>query len=138
MSVTRDFYQRFVKPDASDSQMILVTRIAIAVVAVLSFLVAYQYRFILRVLLYAISIYVAAFVPSILAAFYWKRATKIGALLSMLVGGVSVLIIMLSMPKLQVPALIGLPISAVVLIVFSLVTKPDEEKARAFLEKTKA
>jgi Na+/proline symporter len=86
-------------------------------------------------LIYAISIYIAAFVPVVLAAFYWKRATTTGAIVSMIVGGVSVLLIMFNMPKLEVPALIGLPISAIVLIIVSLLTKPEKEKAMTFLEK---
>lgn len=136
-SVTRDFYQRFIKPDASDAQMIRVTRVATAVVAIIALLIGIKFTFILRILIYAISIYIAVFVPAVVAAFYWKRATDTGAIVSMIVGGVLVLLIMLYVPKLEVPALIGLPISAVVLIIVSLLTKPDVEKVAAFLEKAK-
>jgi len=136
-SVTRDFYQRFIKPDASDAQMIRVTRVATAVVAIIALLIGIKFTYILRILIYAISIYIAVFVPAVVAAFYWKRATETGAIVSMLVGGVLVLLIMLYVPKVPVPALIGLPISAVVLIIVSLLTKPDVEKVAAFLEKAK-
>jgi SSS family solute:Na+ symporter len=135
MSVTRDFYQRFIKPNASDAQMILVTRVATAIAAIGALLVAIKFTFILKILIYAISIYIAAFVPVVLAAFYWKRVTTTGAIVSMLVGGVSVLLIMFNVPKLEVPALIGLPISALVLIIVSLLTKPENEKAMTFLAK---
>ena len=83
----------------------------------------------------------ATFIPT-LAAFYWKRATAIGALLSSLVGvAVSVLWHFLVLPKLTPPldswfepAFIGVAVSFVVLVVASFLSKPSPaEKWQQFM-----
>jgi len=83
----------------------------------------------------------ATFIPT-LAAFYWKRATAVGALLSSLVGvAASVLWHFLVLPKLTPPsdswfepAFIGVAASFVVLVVVSFLSKPSAaEKWQQFM-----
>ena len=74
----------------------------------------------------------ATFIPT-LAAFYWKRATAVGALLSSLVGvAASVLWHLLVLPTLTPPldswfepTFIGVALSFVVLVVASFLSKPS-------------
>ncbi len=83
----------------------------------------------------------ATFIPT-LAAFYWKRATAVGALLSSLFGvAASVLWHFLVLPRLTPPldswlepAFIGVTVSFVVLVMVSFLSKPSPaEKWQQFM-----
>jgi SSS family solute:Na+ symporter len=83
----------------------------------------------------------ATFIPT-LAAFYWKRATAVGALLSSVVGvAASVMWHLLVLPTLTTPldswfepAFIGVAVSFVVLVVASFLSKPSPaEKWQQFM-----
>tara|TARA_R110002126_G_scaffold27665_1_gene92769 strand:- start:56 stop:2107 length:2052 start_codon:yes stop_codon:yes gene_type:complete len=85
-NLTRDVYQRWFKPDASDGQVVRVSRIMVLVLGVVAYLLVDQFPTILSAAYTAYLIYGASITPSLLAAFLWKRATKQGAIASILTG----------------------------------------------------
>jgi SSS family solute:Na+ symporter len=74
-------------------------------------------------------------VPSIIGAFFWRGATAAGALSSMLIGAVLVLVLQFTgiKPLGLWPGVWGLVVCTVVFVIVSLVTEPPAEKAEAFI-----
>jgi Na+/proline symporter len=76
--VSRDIYQRFVNPDASESRMLLVQRVSIVIFGGLALALISQFQSILAMALFAYSLVGASLTPALLAAFLWKRVTPQG------------------------------------------------------------
>ncbi|MCG8461260.1 MAG: sodium:solute symporter family protein [Holophagales bacterium] len=85
-NLARDIYQRFVSPDASESQVIRFQRIMIVVLALVALLITTQFQSILAMALYAYTMVGAAVTPALIAAFLWKRATPAGGMSSLAAG----------------------------------------------------
>jgi len=81
-NLARDVFQRFIKPDASQQQVVLFQRLMIIVLAGLSLLITTQFASILDMALYAYTMVGAAVTPALLAAFLWRRVTPIAGTLS--------------------------------------------------------
>jgi SSS family solute:Na+ symporter/sodium/proline symporter len=90
-NVSRDLYQRFFNPDASERQMLLVQRLTIAAFGVLALLLITQFDTILAMALYAYSLVGASLTPALLAAFLWRRVTVEGGV-ACLAGGLITLL----------------------------------------------
>ena len=90
-NVSRDLFQRFVRPEASERQMLLVQRLAIAGFGVLALLAITQFDTILSMALYAYSLVGASLTPALLAAFLWRRVTVAGGV-ACIAGGLGALI----------------------------------------------
>lgn len=87
--ISRDIYQRYIKPDATMEHMKLINRVSVLIIilgaVVLSFLPINIIDFIHIATFIATSAY---FFP-LMGGLYWKRATKQGAVAALVVGGVS-------------------------------------------------
>jgi SSS family solute:Na+ symporter/sodium/proline symporter len=77
-NISRDIYQRFLRPDAEESRLLLVQRVFIFVFGGLSLILITQFTSILSMALYAYSLVGASLTPALLAAFLWKRVTSQG------------------------------------------------------------
>ena len=92
-AISKDFYNAFIRKDASDKELILVSRITVLVVAALAIILGLDpNNYILTMVAYAWAGFGAAFGPCILLSLFWKRMTKNGALAGIVVGGLTVLI----------------------------------------------
>lgn len=91
-NLTRDIFQRFIKPDASGRQVILFQRVMIVVLACVALLLTTQFNDILSMALYAYTMIGAAVTPALLAAFLWKRATPVGGMCSVAMGILSTIV----------------------------------------------
>lgn len=92
-SISKDLYHTFIRKNASDTELIYVSRITVLVVAALAIMLALNPNsYILTMVSYAWAGFGAAFGPTILLSLYWKRMTKNGALAGIIVGGLTVLI----------------------------------------------
>lgn len=92
-SISKDLYNTFIHKNASDKELIYVSRITVLVVAALAIILALNPNsYILTMVSYAWAGFGAAFGPTILLSLYWKRMTKNGALAGIIVGGLTVLI----------------------------------------------
>jgi len=85
-NVTRDIYQRFINPDASDKTIIRFQRIMIAVLGVAALLLATQFTTILAMAFTAYTMVGAGVTPALLASFLWKRTTTAGGVASIASG----------------------------------------------------
>ncbi|HII76737.1 MAG TPA: sodium:solute symporter family protein [Methanolinea sp.] len=85
-----DIYRNVFRPGASDAQVLLVSKIAVAATAIITVLLALDPPAMLVWLIWAgIGIMFATFAVPLLAGLYWRRATREGALAAMALGLVS-------------------------------------------------
>jgi Na+/proline symporter len=92
-SLTGDFYQAFLRKDASQKELVTAGRISVALVALVAIYLAYDRdSTILDLVSNAWAGFGAAFGPVVLISLVWKRMTRLAAILGMLSGAITVLI----------------------------------------------
>jgi SSS family solute:Na+ symporter len=150
-SIGRDFFGKIF----SNINSVLITKLGIIFAIITSIIIGYSLPagVIARGTAIFFGICAATFLPTYFAGLYWKRATKEGAIASILSGLLTSLFCLLFLHKAEAsaiglskfifgkdvlistmpwpvvdPILIALPISIIVLIVVSLFTKKLEEK----------
>jgi len=128
-----DIYKSLINPRASDRKVNMISRIFVAISAVVTVLLAIKPPALLAWLIWmGIGIMLACFVTPLLCGLYWKRATKEGAIWSMLAGLISA-IIFGAIHKFLKPlpmhfSFYAFIVSIIVMIVVSLLTQKPEEK----------
>jgi len=91
--ISEDLYRPFINPKASDKELMLVGRIAVVSIAVLALLISLNPESnVLGLVSYAWAGFGAAFGPMILLALYWKNYNKFGAISSIIVGALTVIV----------------------------------------------
>ena len=85
-NLTRDVYQRYINSEASERQIIFISRVLVLVLGLIAYLLVSQFKTVLNAAFTAYNIYGASLTPALLAAFLWKRATKEGAIASIITG----------------------------------------------------
>jgi SSS family transporter len=85
-SVVRDVYQRFLRPAATDREVVRTSRAVVVVLGLVALGLAFTSDRFFEVALFAYTLYGAAITPPLLAALFWKGATPAGAVTSMLTG----------------------------------------------------
>jgi SSS family solute:Na+ symporter len=87
-NLVNDIYVRYVRPKAPNGEILLISRLTVALLGLWALYQALHTESVLKKSLYAYTIYSAALTPVILAAFYWKRATAPAAVASIFTGTV--------------------------------------------------
>ena len=85
-NVTRDIFQAFFFRNASSSQVVWIQRACIVGIGVLAYLMMSQFETILEMALMSYTMIGASLAPPLLAAFFWKRVTRIAGVLSIAAG----------------------------------------------------
>ena len=139
-AIGQDIFKGIIKKDASDKQVLLVSRICVFVIAIVGLLLALNPNSsIFSLVSYAWAGFGGTFGPLIILALYWKGTTASGAIAGLITGGITVV----AWHNLHggifdvyeiLPAFV---ICLVVTIVVSLCTKKDSEVIATF-EKYKA
>lgn len=92
-AVSQDFYQAIFRPNASEKELVMVSRIMVVVVALLAITLATDPESsVLNLVAYAWAGFGAAFGPLVLMSLFWKRTTLRGAVAGILAGGITVLL----------------------------------------------
>lgn len=92
-SVAENIFRAVFKKDATDNQVLIVSRVTLAIVLLLGILIAWdENSVIFTVVSYAWAGLGAAFGPLTLFSLYWRRTTKQGAIAGMITGAATVLI----------------------------------------------
>ena len=142
-NLTKDIYIKYINPDASEKKILFVSRGLVLFLGIVAYLLVSQFKTILGAAFTAYNIYGTALTPSLLAAFLWKRATRQGAIVSILTGTLITIIWTFFLPswdgyqylnpflkELTYPASI---LSILALIVVSMATpKPNKENLEPF------
>ncbi|MDO5686730.1 MAG: sodium/proline symporter PutP [Neisseria sp.] len=92
-AITEDFYKGFLRPDASQSELVWIGRCMVLAVAVVALIIAADPESrVLELVEYAWAGFGAAFGPVILLSVLWKRMTAKGALAGMIAGALTVIL----------------------------------------------
>jgi len=83
-ALVRDVYQRFLRPAATEAQLLRAARLLVFVCAAVALAMSFASDRYFRVAFFAYTIYGVGITPPLLAALFWKRATPAGAVASML------------------------------------------------------
>ena len=137
-NLTRDVYQKHMNPKATEKQVLLFSRALVLILGLIAFLLVSQFKTVLNAAFTAYNIYGTSITPSLLAAFLWKRATRQGAIASIITGATITITWTYFLPKwshfkelnpfLQELTYPAAGLSILMLIFISLVTKPPSEK----------
>jgi Na+/proline symporter len=149
-NIMRDIYQQFINPSASQKTMVILQKVMIIILGLVAYFLATKLTSVLEMSYFAYTIYGVSITPALIAALAWKRATKIGGLVSIIGGAVITIFFKASgylWPSIMIPLgdpngdPWGIPIiypalffSIASLIAFSYLTKPptDEEIKELF------
>jgi sodium/proline symporter len=83
----RDLYERFIDSEASEQQMVWVSRILVIIIALIGYFVALvEPPSVFNVVIFATSVLGSAFLPAYICAVWWKKANTPGALSSIIMG----------------------------------------------------
>lgn len=135
-SLTDDFYKTFVKRSASDKELVLIGRLSVLAVAVIACLLAFDRNSsILSLVSNAWAGFGAAFGPLVIFSLYWRKMTKLAAMLGMLSGALTVLIWIYapieingqSLSSIMYEIVPGFIVSSIVIILTSML-KPETDE----------
>ncbi len=151
-NVTRDILQGFVARNAGPRQVVWMQRACIVVLGILAYLLMSQFETILEMALVSYTMIGASLAPPLLAAFFWKRVTRVAGVASIAAGMLTVITITVlnsiyrnSAEPLQILgisfpmdtdyiAIPALTVSVSTLVIVSLLTpRPDEADWREFI-----
>jgi SSS family solute:Na+ symporter/sodium/proline symporter len=90
-NASRDIYQRFIKPEATEKQLLYMQRACIVAFGVIGIGLLTQFESVLQMALYAYSLVGASLTPALLAAFLWKRVTPQGGV-ACIAGGMAAVV----------------------------------------------
>ena len=91
-SFAEDIYRSFYKPQATDKELMFVSRAMVLVLAVIAIFLSFRGGKILDLVGYAWSGFGAAFGPVILFSLFWKKMTRNAAVAGVVAGGLMVVI----------------------------------------------
>jgi sodium/proline symporter len=139
-SLTEDFYKTFLRKDASQSELVMIGRIATLAVALVAIALAFDSSSsILSLVGNAWAGFGAAFGPVILLSLHWRGITRSGALAGIIAGAVTVLVWLYAPFTIggQAPSSVvyeivpGFIISAIAAVAFSLRSKAPSPEMEA-------
>ena len=137
-TLMRDVYLNYINPNADEKKIVLLSRLLVLALGIVAYIVSLGFAksegFFERAL-YAYTIYGAAITPTLVAALFWRGATKAGAVASIITGTVTTLlwkeaafiknIIPVNIYNNMDEVLPAITLSIVSLILVSLATKKD-------------
>jgi sodium/proline symporter len=140
---SRDLYERFVRPGASERQMVIVSRGLVLAIGIVGYFVAlFEPPTVFEVVIFATSVLGSAFTPAFVCAVWWKKANTPGAIASMVAGGTSAIVWQVAGLEASTtlhPMSAGLLFSTVAMVLVSLATQklaPVPEHIVAAMEET--
>jgi sodium/proline symporter len=84
---SRDLYQRFLNPGASETRMVWVSRSLVLSIGIIGYYIALREPpTVFSIVVFATSVLGSAFLPAYVCAVWWRRANTPGALASMITG----------------------------------------------------
>ncbi|MBN2621134.1 sodium/proline symporter [candidate division WOR-3 bacterium] len=130
-AITEDFYRKIINPDASQKYLVRQARIFTVVIAAISFVLGlFAKNLVYWLVLYAWGGLAASFGPPLILSLLWKRCTKMGVFIGMIVGAV-VIVVWYNVPALKnfmYELIPGFFLSLVATWIVSLFTKQSVER----------
>lgn len=136
-ALVEDIYKAVFKSDAGDKKYVFLGRMAVLLVSVIAFILAWeQSNTILQLVAFAWAGFGASFGPVVLLSLYWRKTTAVGALAGMITGAVTVFIWGNSfLSDVLYEIVPGFLLCLIVTVIVSLLTyKQNDEIDREFYE----
>lgn len=136
-ALSRDIYQQMINPKAPEKQQLMIARIAQALAIIIAAWVAYSSpEGLWWVVTNANGLLVSGWVPTLILGCEWKKATKEGAIASMIIGSVAYLTAATLKTSVH-PIFIGIITGFLAHLIVSFITKPGMKEI-TFFEKMKS
>lgn len=138
-AITEDFYRGFIKPNASDKELVWLGRGMVLLIAVIAIAIAQNPESqVLKLVEHAWAGFGSAFGPLVLFSLFWKRTNANGAMAGMLTGALVVTFWNELVPNSGVYEMIpGFLLSSLAIIIVSLLSgKPEAEVVNGFEQAT--
>ena len=124
---SRDLYQRFINPNASERQMVWVSRGSVLAIGAIGYVVALaEPPAVAFVVIFTTSVLGSAFAPAFVCAVWWRKANTPGAIASMVTGAATAVsweMLSLAEPTTLAPMSAGILASSVTIVLVSLATQ---------------
>ncbi len=142
-AVSKNLFDGIVKKDATDKQVMKVSRVVLVLIAIIGMAIAWKENSVIfDIVSFAWSGFGATFGPIILLSLFWKRVNRAGAIAGMLSGGIMVFVWKLLIAPFGgvfaiyelLPAFI---ISCIFIVVVSLLTKAPSDEINECFEKAR-
>lgn len=139
-NIVKDWYQRLLRPHASQKELVFVSRVIVTLCLALGLFVAQVMPTILDVLFLSATIATTGYFVPIIGALFWRRGNTAGAIASLVIGGGSDILFYALQRGAGVefpvePVIPALCLSVAAYIIVSLATKaPPIEKLLPFFE----
>lgn len=93
-ALTADFYHRYLRRQAQQKELVIMSRVAVIIIALLAIWIAHtnHRNSILQLVSYAWGGLGAAFGPTIILSLFWKRMTRAGAIAGVLSGALTIIV----------------------------------------------
>lgn len=102
-SIVRDVYQRFIKPEATEKELVQMSRYTVIILGIIALAMAFASKAFFSVSLFAYTLYGASITPALLAALFWKKVHPKAGIASMIVGLITALLWKLCQTKDMLP-----------------------------------
>jgi sodium/proline symporter len=141
---SKNIFQGLFKKNATDKQVMLMSRITLIVLSVIGVIIAIdENSVIFQIVSFAWAGFGATFGPLVLFSLFWKRTTRAGAIAGMLSGGIVVFVWKLLLKPMGgvfgiyelLPAFI---VSCIFIVVVSLLTKKPSKEIEEDFEAAKS
>jgi len=131
----RDVYGNL-NADVTDKKQLLIGKLVIPVISLLALAFAWMEFSMIAILSVAASVGLVLMVPATIGAFFWRRGTAAGALVSIVGGSIFVVAMYLSGNSLfgLNAGILGFPVATILFIGVSLITSPDTSHADEFMQ----
>ncbi|MBR3524580.1 MAG: sodium:proline symporter, partial [Lachnospiraceae bacterium] len=145
-AMAEDIYKGVIKKDASDKNVMMISRIAIVVIAVVAYVIAIDPdSSVMKLVSDAWAGLGAAFGPLVLMSLFWKRTNLPGAIAGLVSGALTVIIWdyipigggTLSATTGLYSLALGFPISLICIVIVSLLSKAPSASMIEVFEKAK-
>lgn len=142
-AVSKNIYQGLLKKDATDKQVMTLSRIVLLAITIIGVVIALDTNSVIfKVVSFAWAGFGATFGPIMLFSLFWKRTTREGAIAGMLSGGLMVFfwkyVVRPIGGALDIYELLpAFLFSCVVILIVSLLTKEPDQEIQSEFEKAK-
>ena len=136
-ALTEDFYRAFLRPKASQTELVWTGRIMVMLISLVAIVIAFNPdNKVLSLVAYAWAGFGAAFGPVILLSLIWKRMTRNGAFAGIFVGAATIILWKTCLDHLGLYEIIpGFIFGTLAIIITSLLDKPPSAAMQAQFEK---
>lgn len=140
-AVSNDFYKALINKNASEKQLVWISRASVLGISLLAYLLALNPdNTVMGLVSYAWAGFGAAFGPVIIMSLFWKRMTMKGALAGMISGAATILLwenISLFSSTGIYSLLIGFPVAMLFVYIVSVLDKEPEQEIYDLFERAK-